>query len=213
MLPQIPTDNLYKFLFIAGLTLAFASSVLYITKYSAIREELDAIELKLVNGKVAFLKDSLIMDLELERINELQNEDSSRIGDLEKLIRRNEKVKESELEQISLNLSERKKNIWDAKKNYIERYTSSRSRTKIILYRLDKQKEENRLLLFVGFFSAAVFLIGIRLAYYGYLKWYDKVQKPTDEKIKYELENLKASETSTNNPKGNSEDIGNNTIY
>lgn len=154
------------------------------------------------------------MGLEIERINELQDEDSSRIQDLKKLVSGNKKVKESELKQISLRLSETKKNIWDAQKNYIERSISSQSRTKIILYRLDKQEEENRLLLLVGFFSAAGLLIGIWLAYYGYLKWYDKVQKPTDEKIKYELENLKASETSTNNPKGNSkEDIPNTTIH
>lgn len=59
LLPQIPTDNLYKFLFVAGLTIMGASSLLYINKYGVIKDKLDLIKTDIINFEINTSADSL----------------------------------------------------------------------------------------------------------------------------------------------------------
>ncbi len=48
-LPNLPTDNLYKFLFIAGLSIILATVIIFITQYKTIREEQDKNSLEIAN--------------------------------------------------------------------------------------------------------------------------------------------------------------------
>lgn len=194
ILPQIPTDNLYKFLFVAGLTLIGASTLLFINKSIVIENEINSIELEMVNGRNKFFRDSLAFVLELEQIhksNKKHSIEASRLGDL---LKNKQTLKHSELQDEISKLSQTEDKIWKAQKNSDERLASHEAHINLIKYRLEKQKKEVRRLKLIGIISIIGFLVGLWLTSYGYVKWNLNIQKPTDERIRLELEQLKSAQ-------------------
>jgi len=76
-LPNIPTDNLYKFIFIAGLTLILSGIVLFTTQYNSINNNIDKLSFEVgkIEKESEFLRsDAFELDSEIEYIyKELSN--------------------------------------------------------------------------------------------------------------------------------------------
>ncbi len=47
-LPNLPTDNLYKFVFVAGLTIILSSAIIFVTQHNIISTEIDNVELEII---------------------------------------------------------------------------------------------------------------------------------------------------------------------
>lgn len=193
VLPQIPTDNLYKFLFVAGLALIGASTLLYINKSMAIENEVDSIDLEMVNGHNKFFRDSLTFALEHEQILELQKEDSVEVRRFEELFKSKETPKHSDLQKMISKLALTKDKLWKARKSSYDRLASHEAHVNLVEYRLEKQRRETRRLFLIGIISGIGVLGGLWLTCYGYVRWNFYIQKPTDERIRIELEQLKSA--------------------
>ena len=64
-LTSLPTDNLYKFMFIAGLAIILATSIIYIEQYNILKENINKVALEVekaeLQSKISSDEDSIII--------------------------------------------------------------------------------------------------------------------------------------------------------
>ncbi|UEG49835.1 hypothetical protein LK994_14435 [Ferruginibacter lapsinanis] len=209
--PNIPTDNLYKFIFISGVIMIFFSIVLFVTEYRTIRDKIDNIEVsmaktgneidvlnkKIKTSEFSFRKidsaysilkvDSLSVKFDLDKFEELKIKmlNSKNYRDYLAFLFEHKKDLYPYFEQMEENIKT------NGEINLAVNEVSLKSTlNKIGLKHL--KRESNDLLILTGFVLLLI-IGGYYMAKSGYSKWQTLVQRPLDEKLKLELENLKMS--------------------
>jgi hypothetical protein len=193
LLPQIPTDNLYKFIFVAGLTIIGASSLLYINEYSAINNKLDSIEMDIFNNEINFLRDSLTINFEMDRMQEFANHDSAKAERMKLFLNENKGNNQPAIAEANTSLIQLTKELMSFEKNVNQKKIVAIIESKKIKQKLKKLRESTIYLIIISIFCGVSFCIGFFLTIRGYKRWSMYVQKPTDERIKIELAKLKSS--------------------
>lgn len=193
-LPQLPTDNLYKFMFLAGITIMGASSFLYIDKYNEIQTSLDSIEMDVVNSKLAFYKDSINIRYDLAIIDQLQKEDSISISKLKQSGINLNKIGTPEIAGIEANLESTNNKLIKAKRRLLDSKISDHITSESIAYKLKKIRQKTTFLIWVSIFCGVSFILGFIISKHGYNLWQSKVQKPNDQKLAMELKKLISEE-------------------
>ena len=206
-IPSLPTDNLYKFISLSGVTIVLATFLFYGTIYIDIFNRIDGMESEVsileldskfitedqqqLEKKIAHLAkyfpgniigniDSSITQHFVKESKELINDKNLR--EYYDFIFKNENKIFPEKQKIELIKSENER-IISLNRIYEKKVVQIRTKSNIIL-RL------NHRLSSVSTILGILVAIGILMALYGFKKWYNKVQKPTDEKLAIELKNL-----------------------
>lgn len=204
--PILPTDNLYKFIFTSGLTIIFGTFFLYFTQAKLINNKIQSIELALTeeNTEVDFVKTD-IEDLNSE-IKVLQNNlnkiksDSLNINESFKNSIYNMQNDENYRAFLSFFYAHKEdivpyykddKLIKEKEKKLEDENRKTILGKNIIEVKIQQLVTEKNNYLFLILISIISIITGIFLSIYGYIKWYYLVQKPSDEKIKLEIEKLK----------------------
>lgn len=178
-LPTLPTDNLYKFLFISGLTIMLAAVLFGFNEYNKVTEKINSIELSLANDSLenAFIledekelyKESELLSSKVENLDSLQSMISAEVNLL--------KITSDSIGKTNkaLNLKIRQAKI----------HSTTNS------LKLNFLANDYRLLKLTIFISVLAFVVGCYLSKLGYNKWRVLVQKPLDEKLMLEVEELR----------------------
>ena len=207
-LPSLPTDNLYKFLFIAGLTLILSGLVFYISQYQIIRKQVDELNIevaKLDKEKEYSLKDIFNVASEIQELKikqgKIKKKDKTDINqDLDNI--KNNILMDKNYREYLAFVYAHKSEVFPldhdllaikAKHEIIETKLKEIDINSIIINLKKEQKaRDNWHLVIIGIISWGFIIFGIIIARNGYKKWYIYLQIPSDEKIKIELQRLKA---------------------
>lgn len=213
MLPNLPTDNLYKFEFIAGLTLTITSIILFVTQYDKLYDKIADHKIAITELKtnVDFLKtdltiikkDIVTLKHELKISDSIKTNDSHR--DLENLgnaVDRNKNINEKNTRQQYQQdeLTHQQEKIETLRRMYQRNDTLFRKNTSlsnILNTKIELAQKEYQHLIIFYIISILTLILGCVMAKNGYDKWLILVQKPTDEKLLLELKQLKESLTGT----------------
>lgn len=207
-IPNIPTDNYYKFFALSGVTIALSSILFYSSKINSLYDEID-----LINTEVSAL------ELEAKFLVQDRKIIETKLTELEKILPNTSKLNADSIilkqfiEQKEYFL--REKNYRDyyeflfkyedkllpfkSKLDFIESETDRISKmnrefenkASIIGIKNDILKRKNKRLLIISFILSVLTIIGYNIAKYGFKQWYNKVQKPSDEKLELELKRLR----------------------
>lgn len=206
-LPNIPTDNLYKFTFVAGLTIILTALIILVTLYNSITNSVDKLEFEVgkTESESAYLiKEETELGIELKAINKKTSNFSSDTSAINQY-----NINDLKINQLhNKDYREYLGFIFAHKSDLIPYYDElgKLAKTNEILRAKEKQitlngdivilksrqlkSEAERRLVISSLLCIMIFIGGI-IAYFGYQKWYLLVQKPSDEKLKLELEELK----------------------
>lgn len=205
-LPNLPTDNLYKFVFTAGLTIIILSTILFSTQCDRIRNKIDIIELSLLKNKIETTNlglDTKELDIEITGIE--RGLDSTKIDSLSLQLNYRDNLKRILNDK---NYREYLAFIYQHENDLIPYYEQTKllnlkfeqlaNKTRevsknaeiILLQNKQLQSEANFLRIYLICFF--IFMtIGTWMTIDGYKNWNKFVQIPTDERIRIELEKLK----------------------
>lgn len=167
-LPNLPTDNLYKFIFLAGLTIIFSSIILYVTQSYQIEGKLDLLEIEAASA-----------DMEVTFLDE---DADLLMGKVENIERKHLMINKGELDSIQKNNNELR--------TISRRVKLNRSLNNVKLQIL---KREIKKLTFMSIWTPIAAFIGALIALWSGFKWYYLVQKPMDQKIQFELKELQSN--------------------
>lgn len=205
-IPNLPTDNLYKFLFIAGVILIISGFIIFTTQYKTLYGKIEDIELQIqhIETETNFLKQDNVEFITeskkiLKKLKEIKNIDS--IDFNTKLQNLKDNLYDKEYREYFSFIIEHKKDILpfyeESKKLEIinEQYhTKDRQITTNLNMARVKNKQLNRgitVLAILGIMTVLLTCFGYIIAKYGYKKWHILVQNPIDEKLQIELKQLK----------------------
>lgn len=180
MLPlQIPTDNLYKFIFVTGIVFIFSSSYLFVNKVSELNNQLETVEYKQTLLEIDFYKDSLKNELQKEFINSKKEtfEKNSQI-----LKNRTISLEKKQLETFQYELGELEDSITAYSFALIEMQGNLYAKQQEIKFEL---RSSDRLLTQLKIFSVISifgFIIGIATTLFGYQRWLFRIQIPSEKK-------------------------------
>lgn len=84
IIPNLPTDNLYKFIFLSGITIIIASAVLFVTQYKSLTDKNDTLALevivKLEEGKnIENNKKTIRAELDIIKKSDNQKDDLEKL--------------------------------------------------------------------------------------------------------------------------------------
>ena len=210
-LPNLPTDNLYKFTFLGGLTIIIASCILYVIQVTSVTEKVDkiGIETATTSAELEFLNyDIKSISIELDSIEKSLNgivdtiDQVKRFKELRKELYEDKNYREfyafllqhkSDLIPYSKDM-ERLKILTEKNKEKSREITLKK---KIYALKIKTLKRELNIITILTIFVAITIAVGLKMANTGYVKWYNLVQNPIDEKLKIELRMLKESSTRT----------------
>lgn len=209
-IPNLPTDNLYKFTFMSGLFLIVMGVTVFVSQYKGILEKLDTTEAMTIRygAEIKLLRSDM----------DRNNQESDRFD-------KNYKIKttgELDTLDVATDLSTLRKNLKD--KNfrdyyaflityrkeltpYIEKLNKMNSnyekvdslnrqltlKEANIAANFDSLKYQRKTLWSIAIFSLLCFVAGLLICKWSYKKWETLVQIPLDEKLKLEIELLKSS--------------------
>jgi len=185
-LPALPTDNLYKFFFIGGISMVALSVLIFFSQYNKTKEKLYSYQMSILkydSDVENWHGDAREIKAELAHNDEVL-EDTSHFRsqtDYDKIEERL-KVLTTRTDQL---IKIQREIVWAKKISPLnhEQLTD----------------EQNHLTLII-WVTILFMLLGFCMIFYGCKKWYVLVQKPTDEKLRFELEQLKKSIQSTEIP-------------
>jgi len=205
-LPNIPTDNLYKFTFIAGLTIMLTALVILATQYNSVTNSTDKLEFeigKIVSESAYFTKESAKLKIELDAIIKKTSNFKSDTFDINQHISdlKNHLLTDKNYREYLSFVFAHKSDLTPYseevnKLNKINEILQVKGK-QIILnsditnLKVTQLRRENNRLIVISILYCLITYIGFRIANSGYNKWYTLVQKPSDEKLKMELLELK----------------------
>lgn len=167
-LENLPSDNLYKFIFFVGITLVIASIILVITQYDKIINKADQFheETIFLQNDINFVQEKIKkLDSTLTKVEQASGAD--------KISNRNL----SSMESIRNKLDE----LCDLKHKIT-------IKGELLVLRFSQIKRENyRLFIYM---AIAVIMLGsgLFLSCNGFNNWYSKIQKPLDDKLNLEIQ-------------------------
>lgn len=184
LIPSLPTDNIYKMFFIAGLAIMLTSVVIYFNQFQKVQDKVDKFQEEVViSGNEIDLNNDILSN-KLAEIESDTNADSARLNDpnkdsvkVKKEVILNAENRVIDLRKLAIGIIENKHIIIGEQK-------IKELKSKII-------KRDLKFLntLIIGF--VIFMIIGLNLTWYGFKKWNNLIQKPNDEKIQLELQQLK----------------------
>ncbi len=173
-IPNLPTDNLYKFIALSGVIIMIASVVLYLNQYNILRNDINELETEEIktNHEITYgEEDSKNLSKKVfglsERIEKIKNSKD------EITIKQNTEELENELNRLTKITRSLKLN------------------NELFGHKLKIAAKKNSTLFTITIFLSVFFLCGFFMAFGGFSKWYHFVQKISDEKIALELKELK----------------------
>ena len=205
-IPNLPTDNLYKFKFLGGISILIFTAYLYSTQINTSISKLIELEIEVQKAKyqVDILK-SKSREIEKETLtfnseyNRIKKAKTDSIFDLEKMkgdllndknyrdylqfffAHKNEILPTGQsiekIEKLQLELTK----INNALDNNLINVQISIVKSKYEIYRL----------ILVGLITFILFIYGKKITNTSYNEWYTLVQKPNDDKLKEEIDKLK----------------------
>ena len=209
-LPPIPTDNLYKFLFLTGLTIIFGSTILFITQAQNISDKIDTTSLEITKIKT----ESTLVDEDLVRLQD-------NLSKIEKSLRKN---KVDSISDPIVNLEIFRQNFYNDKnyKDYLEflfnhkedlqPFYNEQKLDDFLLLEVNKKQRESKINIAISkekmeqtkreinTLSALCIIcpllmgLGILISKNAYKNWLELVQKLTDEKLRLELKKLRSED-------------------
>ncbi len=210
-IPNIPTDNYYKFFALSGVTITIASTIIYLTQSNVLKNDLNKMDIEIVKLKVEktfLIEDRGKTDRELESLPKIDsslssiNQDSAFTVNLLKEIKsvNNKKIKDyyEFIFKYEDNIFPQKSKLHKITEE-VEKQSQIRReielKTALIKTNLKHVEEKNRTLTINGIILCIFFIIGSQMAARGFIKWYKLVQKPSDEKLRLEIEDMKKKNT------------------
>ena len=206
ILPNLPTDNLYKFTFLAGLILLLFSIVLFVTQYNIILEKKYTLSLAIIKHKAefSFLKEDLktfktesnILDEAIKTFDKAHFKTAKNFKTLSEV--RKTKTEENKYFNFLFrfkNELESRTEKFNKLKIVLEKNLLTRRKIELESNLLDAKTDmlinEIKQIKYLLFFCTVLFITGSLLAFNGYNKWLNLVQLVADEKLALELKQLK----------------------
>ncbi|WP_139366922.1 hypothetical protein [Sediminibacterium ginsengisoli] len=173
----------------SGLLIILASCILYINQVDKIEGSSNAIEIEILKSESTFFKDSLLSEIELDRLTSLTSIDSIEISLLRNLGIKKKDIGDKEVTRIREQLNSTSVAAVEGKKILVERWAASKLHDALTAHLLNLQKAETKKLIYFSIISLCGLIIGLFLSFYGYNNWVRKVQNLIDQKLRNEVEN------------------------
>lgn len=176
-IPNIPTDNFYKFIALSGTIIVLVTLYTSITKVSEVEDKLIeaeeivktiAVKIESLNRKVSFI-DSIIENSDMKQNDKI----FKHVGKIE--------LEYSPLEMKEL-LKEEQEALFLIKIEQVKSEANNKS-----IEHLHKRASS---IFYVGIF---IIIIGLLMANIGFTLWYVRVQRPLDMALQNELSNYKSN--------------------
>jgi hypothetical protein len=181
MIPNLPTDNLYKFLFIGGFALVITSVILF--NNSAINLTNRQLELFVERENQRTGNDyGFVMSSELGRMYWDKYEATVKKMDSARWLQEWDNNTVQEMTKFLKDFNTERA-AWIKENNLVN------NKVKLLDKKLEDAKWWDNIVIFS---SALMFILGISFIGFGGRAWYILLQKPADEKIQLELVLLKA---------------------
>jgi len=205
-IPNLPTDNLYKFTFLGGLTLVIVSAVLLFTKWTDLYTNVEDLDFAVKKTKIelTFLKeDRAYIKSQINKITkELKITDSidivTNLRVLREQLLRDRNLREfyafvwdHRLDLLPYEDDIRKLKAMNESNKLLDR--KIRTTNEMYFIKLKALSKETNLMLIFSVLNILLMAIGVLMARHGYFRWYYLVQKPADEKLNIELQLLRKS--------------------
>jgi len=205
-IPNLPTDNLYKFKFLGGIAILIFTAYLYSTQINTSISKIIELEIEGQKAKyqVAILK-SKSKEIEKETLtfnseyNRIKKAKTDSIFDLEKMKGDllNDKNYRDYLQFIFAHKNEilpTGQSIEKIEKLQLELIKINNVLDNNLInvqISIVKAKYEMYRLILVGLITLILFIYGKKITNTSYNEWYTLVQKPNDDKLKEEIDKLK----------------------
>ena len=161
-IPNLPTDNLYKFMSIAGLLLIFIPP--YFFAKLLYEQEISNIEI---------IKNTAILEYSSESINELQSYADMLAHELKITV---DEANKSHNQEIVKAIPKRTKELLDAQQIVNDKIRKRHTEIQTIKFNIKKYKYiENKIHILYLIMSVFIF-VGMVLTFFGFYKWYYKIQ-------------------------------------
>ncbi len=207
-IPNLPTDNYYKFLALSGVVIAITCAILFLNQMNTLDSEVNSLGIEVSQSKLEkkFLEedyseitnqikslgsydtvlaksnlDSMITEYFKKNLTSLQTDKNTR-DFYEFMFKYEDKIIPigPKVQKIKASLSEQTQ----IKRKLDLKIVTIEEKLKII-------RHKKNYLLFTGIGLVIFCIIGIRIASKGFVKWYNLVQKPSDDKLALEIKELR----------------------
>ncbi len=204
-IPNLPTDNLYKFLALFGLVLFLFCNIYPTTKLNKVEEEVIKIKTEIgeIDLEIDFLEEEIdkyeedIEEAEMT-ISEYQFSDTTASKINAENLARN--LQSKDYRDYLEFIYKYKDDIFPVHKLQREiqakreKINQKRNKIKLRLYRSMREREivsqKNSDIIKLAWGWAIGSSIGFTMMFFGFRLWYKKVQKPIDEKMVAEIKSL-----------------------
>ena len=211
-IPNLPTDNLYKFKFLSGILILIFTCYIYVTQMYVVILNLDDAELNAVRYKIhkeIIDKNYKLIDNKIKLFNKkftkvnshdykqkLQSEELKYIKHGKKNIKEHIKhLEQHQNELLSIDQDAKNIELLEKKLSLLDEKTDDLNLEFQIS--IKKVKLEMEKFKYLAIFLLLLLFFGIRLSRNGYKEWYELVQKPTDIKLQYEINQIIANNNNT----------------
>ena len=211
-IPNLPTDNLYKFKFLSGILILLFTCYIYVTQMYVVILNIDDAELNQVKYKIhkeIINKNYKLIEDEIKAFDEkfykVYSKDYKLKLDSGKVKFNLMDVKNTRERIIFLqqNLNKLLSIEQNAKNIELLKIKLSQLQEKTDALNLEfqisikKAQLEIQKLTYLAIFLLLLLIFGIRLSYKGYKEWYELVQKPNDIKLQHEINKITANNNNT----------------
>jgi hypothetical protein len=217
-IPTLPTDNFYKFISLAGITITLAAVFLVTSMYDSINKEID--EIKIDNIKLTDEMDNIQVDIKI--IKNEQLELSRSLGKYDSLVNDPFSVEQflSDIDAIKNDKNYREYlEFWFKYRHFVIPEIAVHKLIKekmkqqeiirrkailngnLILIHIDIMERKLYELIVICVISSLLVYFGLNIAYRGFSQWYSLVQEPSDKKLALEVQELKAKKKNNKDSK------------
>ena len=211
-IPNLPTDNLYKFKFLSGILILIFTCYIYVTQMYVIILNIDNAEVNEVKYKInkeIITRNYRLIESEIKAFEENFTKMYSKDLTL-KFASKNVKINsinknERRLIELEQNLNKLKlidnnaKNIESLKITLSQLQERKDALNLEFQISIKKAKLEIQKLKYITIFLGLLFVSGIFISIRGYKEWYELVQKPNDIKLQDEVNKILAEKLNTSN--------------
>ena len=195
-IPNLPTDNLYKFIALSGVTIILVSILFYSSEIielydstKTIESEIEILELDIEffdEDVKAFESDVMLIDSSVSHNYDFQLDKVMKDKNLrdyfEFLFQYEDRIFP---EKIKPDLIKSEMNRID------DLHREIRKKIKLVEIKNKMVNSKNNTLIITAVLPLFLIIIGWAMARYGFKQWYKMIQGPIDEKIAIELKNLR----------------------
>ena len=211
-IPNLPTDNLYKFKFLSGILILIFTCYIYVTQMYVIILNIDNAEVNEVKYKInkeIITRNYRLIESEIKAFEENFTKMYSKDLTL-KFASKNVKINsinknERRLIELEQNLNKLKlidnnaKNIESLKITLSQLQERKDALNLEFQISIKKAKLEIQKLKYITIFLGLLFVSRIFISIRGYKEWYELVQKPNDIKLQDEVNKILAEKLNTSN--------------